>query len=199
MVDRVHLAVLVGCTTLGPLSERSTLPAHYNETPAAPPLLTVQPSETRRRRFSGGARRQYGDVVRRYAAGAGAYVPNGGAADRTRWPGGSESDNFHWKTDSLGQGPCGGGYVNTQLDFRQLPARHRPSGASRRRGYRQLRIESRVYRRGRPRRGGRLGKICKRAQALRAEVVERRERTIRIFGRPISTPNRTIRPSTPDW
>jgi hypothetical protein len=28
-----------------------------------------------------------------------------------RWPGGSESDNFHWQTDSLGSGACSGGYA----------------------------------------------------------------------------------------
>jgi len=35
----------------------------------------------------------------------------------TRWPGGSESDNFHWKTNSLGQGACSGGYVNPNSTF----------------------------------------------------------------------------------
>src|ERR1700735_3289676 len=35
----------------------------------------------------------------------------------TRWPGGSESDNFHWKTNSLGQGDCSGGYVNPNSTF----------------------------------------------------------------------------------
>lgn len=29
----------------------------------------------------------------------------------TRWPGGSESDNYHWRTNSLGAGACSGGYV----------------------------------------------------------------------------------------
>jgi hypothetical protein len=28
-----------------------------------------------------------------------------------RWPGGSESDNYHWKTQSLGPGNCSGGYA----------------------------------------------------------------------------------------
>ena len=28
-----------------------------------------------------------------------------------RWPGGQESDNFHWQTNRLGAGNCGGGYV----------------------------------------------------------------------------------------
>jgi hypothetical protein len=28
-----------------------------------------------------------------------------------RWPGGSESDNYHWATDSLGAGDCSGGYA----------------------------------------------------------------------------------------
>jgi hypothetical protein len=28
-----------------------------------------------------------------------------------RWPGGSESDNFHWKSDSLGPNACSGGYA----------------------------------------------------------------------------------------
>ena len=35
----------------------------------------------------------------------------------TRWPGGSESDNFHWKTNSLGPGSCSGGYVNPNSTF----------------------------------------------------------------------------------
>ncbi len=35
----------------------------------------------------------------------------------TRWPGGSESDNFHWQTNSLGQGDCSGGYVNPNSTF----------------------------------------------------------------------------------
>jgi hypothetical protein len=35
----------------------------------------------------------------------------------TRWPGGSESDNFHWQTNSLGQGNCSGGYVNPNSTF----------------------------------------------------------------------------------
>ena len=35
----------------------------------------------------------------------------------TRWPGGSESDNFHWQSNSLGQGACGGGYVNPNSTF----------------------------------------------------------------------------------
>jgi hypothetical protein len=35
----------------------------------------------------------------------------------TRWPGGSESDNFHWQTNSLGQGACSGGYVNPNSTF----------------------------------------------------------------------------------
>lgn len=110
------LAVLVGCTTLGPLPERSTLPAHYNETPAAPPLLTVQPSKP-------------GAAVSAAVLGANMAtwydVTQPGLAptfqtaglQSTRWPGGSESDNFHWKTDSLGQGPCGGGYVNPNSTF----------------------------------------------------------------------------------
>jgi hypothetical protein len=29
----------------------------------------------------------------------------------TRWPGGSESDDYHWQTNSLGTGACSGGYV----------------------------------------------------------------------------------------
>ncbi len=35
----------------------------------------------------------------------------------TRWPGGSESDNFHWESDGLGPGACGGGYVNPASTF----------------------------------------------------------------------------------
>ncbi|HEY3676196.1 MAG TPA: hypothetical protein VGK84_09415 [Candidatus Tumulicola sp.] len=34
-----------------------------------------------------------------------------------RWPGGSESDNFHWQTNSLGSGNCGAGYVNPNSTF----------------------------------------------------------------------------------
>ncbi len=44
-----------------------------------------------------------------------AFKTSGMAA--TRWPGGSESDNFHWKTNSLGQGNCSGGYVNPNSTF----------------------------------------------------------------------------------
>jgi hypothetical protein len=35
----------------------------------------------------------------------------------TRWPGGSESDNFHWETNSLGSGNCNAGYVNPNSTF----------------------------------------------------------------------------------
>jgi hypothetical protein len=35
----------------------------------------------------------------------------------TRWPGGSESDNFHWETNSLGSGNCDAGYVNPNSTF----------------------------------------------------------------------------------
>ncbi|MEO6836615.1 MAG: hypothetical protein ABI231_12030, partial [Candidatus Tumulicola sp.] len=38
----------------------------------------------------------------------------------TRWPGGSESDNFHWQTNSLGPGVCGSGYVNPNSTFDAL-------------------------------------------------------------------------------
>lgn len=35
----------------------------------------------------------------------------------TRWPGGSESDNYHWQTNSLGPSACSGGYVNPNSTF----------------------------------------------------------------------------------
>jgi hypothetical protein len=35
----------------------------------------------------------------------------------TRWPGGSESDDYHWKTNSLGTGKCAGGYVYPPSSF----------------------------------------------------------------------------------
>jgi hypothetical protein len=35
----------------------------------------------------------------------------------TRWPGGSESDNYHWQTNSLGSGACNTGYVNPNTTF----------------------------------------------------------------------------------
>lgn len=41
-------------------------------------------------------------------------------ASSTRWPGGSESDNFHWESNSLGPGACGGGYVNPNSTFDTL-------------------------------------------------------------------------------
>lgn len=34
-----------------------------------------------------------------------------------RWPGGSESDEYHWKTNSVGQGACSGGYVYPPSTF----------------------------------------------------------------------------------
>jgi hypothetical protein len=37
-----------------------------------------------------------------------------------RWPGGSESDNFDWQTDSLGPGACAGGYVYPPSTFDAL-------------------------------------------------------------------------------
>src|SRR5262249_50259956 len=40
----------------------------------------------------------------------------------TRWPGGSESDDFHWKTDSLGTGACSGGYVYPPSTFENFVA-----------------------------------------------------------------------------
>jgi hypothetical protein len=35
----------------------------------------------------------------------------------TRWPGGSESDEYHWKTNSIGVGACSGGYVYPPSTF----------------------------------------------------------------------------------
>lgn len=35
----------------------------------------------------------------------------------TRWPGGSESDVYHWKTNSVGKGACSGGYVYPPSTF----------------------------------------------------------------------------------
>src|SRR5579862_7386812 len=35
----------------------------------------------------------------------------------TRWPGGSESDEYHWKTNSVGAAPCNGGYVYPPSTF----------------------------------------------------------------------------------
>jgi hypothetical protein len=35
----------------------------------------------------------------------------------TRWPGGSESDEYHWKTNSVGVGACSGGYVYPPSTF----------------------------------------------------------------------------------
>lgn len=35
----------------------------------------------------------------------------------TRWPGGSEADVYHWATNSVGTGKCGGGYVYPPSTF----------------------------------------------------------------------------------
>jgi hypothetical protein len=40
-----------------------------------------------------------------------------GGMTATRWPGGSESDTYHWQTNSLGSGACNAGYVNPNTTF----------------------------------------------------------------------------------
>lgn len=77
---------------------------------AASPLITLHPSKlgaTISDLVLGANEATWNDITLSTVAPA---FRNAGL-HATRWPGGSESDNYHWQSNSLGAGACSGGYV----------------------------------------------------------------------------------------
>src|SRR6185437_1905991 len=95
---------IAGCARSGSLPDRPALPPAMPASHAAS-LLTVQPSKPGAAVSAavlGANMATWYDVTQ---PGLTPAFQTAGLQS-TRWPGGSESDNFHWKTDSLGQGSC---------------------------------------------------------------------------------------------
>ncbi|HEY1655387.1 MAG TPA: hypothetical protein VGF86_09760 [Candidatus Tumulicola sp.] len=111
----VAVVALVGCAGAHPVPIAPESPA-ANRAAQTAPLLLVDPSKPGAVVSSavlGANMATWYDVTQ---SGLSAAFKTAGLRS-TRWPGGSESDNFHWETDSLGPGACGGGYVNANSTF----------------------------------------------------------------------------------
>lgn len=112
------LVAIAGCRGGAALPDRPATPAARADASLAHavPLLLIEPSKVGAAIsgiVQGANMATWYDVTQSGLAPA--FETAGMTA--TRWPGGSESDNFHWASDSLGPGACGGGYVNPASTF----------------------------------------------------------------------------------
>lgn len=110
------IVTLTGCRGAPALPESATIPKGAGAIAPDAPAIVVEPSKIGAavsRLVMGANMATWYDVTQSNLTPA--FEIAGMTA--TRWPGGSESDNFHWKTNSLGPGACGGGYVNPNSTF----------------------------------------------------------------------------------
>lgn len=117
LVACIAIAGLAGCRGATEAIPTNATPQHVaNAAPRTSGSIVVHPSQVRAT-VSGlvmGA-----NMATWYDLTQGNLVPafKTAALTATRWPGGSESDNYHWQTNSLGQGACSAGYVNPNSTF----------------------------------------------------------------------------------
>jgi len=110
-------AALAGCSASAPSGQSAGfVPAAAPRVPhaaAAIEILPGKPGAVESSLVLGANMANWYDVTQ---SGLAAAFRSAGMA-ATRWPGGSESDIFHWQTNSLGAAPCNGSYVNPNSSF----------------------------------------------------------------------------------